>query len=191
MIYRPVYSDSLYVRSKVIVEVSGRSMSEPVVPVAIRSFIDDVFTNAPFTENDIEVRAVAPQRTFLEKVFLLHEEFAKPQERRRTERMSRHLYDIAQMMDTSIAEEALENKDLYYSVVEHRRTFIGLKGFDYETLFPHSIDLHLPDESYAAWKRDYETMQESMIYGDSLPFDKLLDKIYSLNNRINKLGFTF
>lgn len=189
VIYQPLYSDSPYVRAKVIVEVSGRSMSEPVVPIKLHSFIDDVFTSAPFTEKDFEVRAVVPQRTFLEKVFLLHEEFAKPLERRRTERMSRHLYDIGQMMDTSIAEEALSDKDLYYSVVEHRRTFIGLKGFDYNTLSPHNINLHLPDDSYEAWKDDYETMQESMIYGDSLPFEKLLDKIYSLNDRINKLAF--
>ncbi len=189
VIYNPVYSDSPYIRSKVIVEVSGRSMSEPIVPVALHSFIDNVFTNAPFTEKDFKVRAVVPQRTFLEKVFLLHEEFAKPTERRRTERMSRHLYDIGQIMDTSIAEEALGNKDLYYSVVEHRRIFIGIKGFDYNTLTPRHINLHLPDDSYAAWKRDYETMQESMIYGDSLPFDKLLEKIYSLNEKINKLTF--
>ena len=185
VIYQPVYSDNPYVRSKVIVEVSGRSMSEPVVPIALKSFIDDVFVNAPFAEEGFEVRAVVPQRTFLEKVFLLHEEFAKPLDRRRTERMSRHLYDIGQIMDTPIAEEALGNRDLYDSVIEHRRTFIGLKGFDYDTLQPQSIHLHLPDESYEAWKKDYETMQESMIYGNSLPFDELLQKIYSLNERIN------
>ena len=187
VIYQPLYSDNSYVRSKVIVEVSGRSMSEPVVPIKLHSFIDDVFKVAPFTEKDFEVRAVVPQRTFLEKIFLLHEEFAKPLERRRTERMSRHLYDIGQMMDTPIAEEALSDRALYYSVVEHRRTFIGLKGFDYDTLRPQTINLRLPVESYEAWKKDYETMQESMIYGDSLPFDKLLEKIYSLNERINKL----
>lgn len=187
--YQPVFSGSEYVRPKVIVEVSGRSMSEPVVPIALHSFIDDVFKSAPFTEKDFEVRAVVPQRTFLEKVFLLHEEFAKPLERRRTERMSRHLYDIGQMMDTPIAEEALGDSDLYLSVVEHRRMFIGLKGFDYNTLAPQCIDLYLPEESYGAWKSDYVTMQESMIYGDSLPFDKLLEKIYALNERINGLAF--
>lgn len=189
VVYQPVYADNPYVRSKVIVEVSGRSMSEPVVPMKLHSFIDDVFKKAPFTEKDFEVRAVVPQRTFLEKVFLLHEEFAKPSEKRRTERMSRHLYDIGQMMDTTIADEALGDSALYDAVVEHRRTFIGLKGFDYDTLRPKFINLHLPDDSYAAWKRDYETMQESMIYGNSLPFDKLLEKVYSLNERINNLEF--
>lgn len=189
VVYHPVYSDNPYVRSKVIVEVSGRSMNEPVVPMPLHSFIDDVFANAPFAEEDFLVRAVVPQRTFLEKVFLLHEEFAKPIERRRTERMSRHLYDIGQMMETPIAEEALQDKTLYGSVVDHRRTFIGLKGFDYDSLSPQSVDLHLPGDSYEAWKADYMTMQESMIYGESLPFDKLLEKIYSLNDRINRLTY--
>ncbi len=187
--YDPVFGDNPYVRPKVVVEVSGRSMNEPVVPVALRSFIDEVFENAPFAEKEFEVRAVAPQRTFLEKVFLLHEEFAKPLNRQRTERMSRHLYDICQMADTPIASEALGNKDLYRAVAEHRRTFIGLKGFDYDTLQPRSINLHLPDENYEAWRKDYKTMQESMIYGESPTFEKLLKKIYSLNEEINRLPF--
>ena len=187
--YRPAFEDTDYIRSKVIVEVSGRSMSEPVVPVRLRSFIDEVFTQAPFAETDFEVRAVVPQRTFLEKIFLLHEEFSKSKEQIRTERMSRHLYDIGQIMDTPIAEEALRDKDLYRSVIEHRRTFIGLRGFDYDTLRHGSLHIVPPENIYDSWKKDYETMQETMIYGDSLPFDKLVDKIRSLNERINRMDF--
>lgn len=185
--YFPAFEDTAYIRSKVIVEVSGRSMSEPVTPVRLRSFIDEVFTKAPFTEPDFEVRAVVPQRTFLEKIFLLHEEFSKPKEQIRTERMSRHLYDIGQIMDTPIAEEALRDKGLYQSVIEHRRIFIGLRGFDYETLRPGSLHIVPPDNIYESWKKDYETMQETMIYGDSMPFDMLVDKIRSLNERINRM----
>lgn len=185
--YLPAFEDTAYIRSKVIVEVSGRSMREPVTPVRLRSFIDEVFTKAPFTEPDFEVRAVVPQRTFLEKIFLLHEEFSKPKELIRTERMSRHLYDIGQIMDTPIAEEALRDKGLYQSVIEHRRIFIGLRGFDYETLRPGSLHIVPPDHIYESWKKDYETMQETMIYGDSMPFDMLVDKIRSLNERINRM----
>lgn len=185
--YSPAFEDTAYIRSKVIVEVSGRSMSEPVTPVRLRSFIDDVFTQAPFTEPDFEVRAVVPQRTFLEKIFLLHEEFSKPKELIRTERMSRHLYDIGQIMDTPIAEEALNDKELYQTVIEHRRIFIGLRGFDYATLGPSSLHILPPEDVYESWKKDYEIMQETMIYGDSLPFDRLIDKIRLLNERINSL----
>lgn len=69
-----------YVLPKVKVEVSGRSMSEPVQEIALDSMIDQVYPKAPFVEPKFMVRAVLPERTFLEKVFLLHEEFAKPKD---------------------------------------------------------------------------------------------------------------
>jgi hypothetical protein len=43
--------------------------------------------------------------------------------------MSRHLYDLERIMDTAIAEQALQNQKLYNSVIAHRCTFIGLKDF--------------------------------------------------------------
>lgn len=185
--YRSVFQGNAYIRPKVIIEVSGRSMNEPVSPVMLRSFIDEVFSDAPFTGNPFEVRAVVPERTFLEKLFLLHEEFSKPVEQIRTERMSRHIYDISQIMDTPIAERALKDESLYNSVIEHRRRFIGLKGFDYSTLRPQTLRIVPPADVMELWRKDYEMMQESMIYGDSLPFDKLIEKIRDLNDRINSM----
>jgi hypothetical protein len=105
----------------------------------------------------------------------------------RTERMSRHLYDLVQIMNTHIAEQALANKDLYNSVVEHRRIFVGLKGFDYNTLAPQTISIVPPENIIDLWKTDYEIMQRTMIYGKSLPFDRLIGKIKELNKRINQI----
>ena len=187
--YSPVFSDSPYIRPTVIVEVSGRSMSEPVANVKLHSYIDDVFGNAPFCEPKFGVRAVVPQRTFLEKIFLLHEEFCKDKASIRTARMSRHLYDICQMLETPIALQALNDKDLYISVIEHRRTFIGLKGFDYSTLLPQTLNFIPPDDILSLWRQDYRLMQESMIYGDSLPFDQMIDKLHQLNEEINRMKY--
>lgn len=54
-------------------------------------------------ENEMRLRqgisgTVSPARTFLEKAFLLAEEFMK--DRPRTNRMSRHLYDIEKLSHT-------------------------------------------------------------------------------------------
>ena len=187
--YQSAFNTLPYIRSKVIIEVSGRSMNEPVVSVGVSSFIDDVFTNAPFAEPKFDVRAVVPERTFLEKVFLLHEEFSKPSGMIRTERMSRHLYDIAQMMDTPIVERALLDENLYKTVIDHRRMFIGLKGFDYSTLLPQTLSIVPQGEIREQWKEDYKVMQETMIYGDSPSFDELIIKIQALNDRIRQLNF--
>ena len=78
-----------YILQKVKVEVSGRSMSEPVSEIALDSMIDQVYPKAPFAEQKFMVHAVLPECTFLEKIFLLHEEFAKPNDLIRVERMSR------------------------------------------------------------------------------------------------------
>ena len=133
-----------YILPKVTVEVSGRSMSEPVSEIALDSMIDHVYPKAPFAEQKFMVRAVLPERTFLEKVFLLHEEFVKPKDLIRVERMSRHMYDIGQMLKTSIAGRAINDAELYRQVVEHRRTFIGLRGFDYDTLYPATLNIIPP-----------------------------------------------
>ncbi len=170
-----------YILPKVKVEVSGRSMSEPVNEIALNSMIDQIYPNAPFAEETFKVRAVIPERTFLEKVFLLHEEFAKPKELIRVERMSRHMYDIGQMVKTPIAERAINDKELYQQVVEHRRRFIGLRGFDYDTLYPATLNIIPPAEIIEQWEDDYENMRLYMIYGESAPFNELVDKLKKLN----------
>lgn len=91
------------------------------------------------------------------------------------------------MTDTPIADNALKSKDLYQSVVAHRRLFVALKDFDYNTLAPQKIKIVPPANVIHKWKQDYETMQQTMIYGASLPFDQLIDKISKLNKRINEL----
>ena len=185
--YKSLFRESNYIKPIVKLEISGRSMNEPLRKVALQSLVDKEFPTASFTEKPFEVNAVVPERTFLEKICLLHEEFAKSQEFMRTERMSRHLYDLERMFDTDIAEKALLNKELYQSIVEHRRIFISLKGFDYDTLSPEKINIIPPENVIGNWRKDYETMRETMIYGKSLPFNKLIDRMKQLNEQINRI----
>ena len=163
-------------------------MREPFEKVKIQSLVDENYPNTPFSDIPFEVNAVVPQRTFIEKLCLLQEEFDKPQELVRTNRMSRHLYDICKIADTDIADKALTDKDLWDSIVEHRQKYVRMKNFDYELLKPQNISIIPPDFVISQWQQDYETMRETMIYGDSLPFDKLIDKIKQLNERINNIN---
>lgn len=178
--------NGLYILPKVKVEVSGRSMSEPVSEVPIESMIDYIYPKAPFAEPKFNVRTVLPERTFLEKIFLLHEEFAKDNALIKIERMSRHMYDIGQMLKTPIAESAIRNKQLYRQVVEHRRTFIGLRGFDYDSLYPNTLNFIPPTSIIEQWKADYENMLIHMIYGETVSFEELVNNLYELNKCIGR-----
>ena len=184
--YKSVFNASPYIKNTVVLEIGGRSMKEPLQKVEIQSFIDKHFSQTTFAEKSFEINAVAPERTFLEKICLLHEEFSKPDERVRVGRMSRHIYDLARMIDTSIAENTLRNKDLFQSIVAHRRMFIAMKDFDYDTLSPKTIKIVPPDSVIAKWEEDYNKMQ-TMIYGEYIPFNRLIDNIKQLNEQINRI----
>ena len=186
--YPSLFESNPYIRNVVRIEVSGRSMSEPVQAVTLSPIIDEVFPDARWERNTFDVRAVLPERTFLEKIFLLHEEFCKPTENIRVERMSRHMYDIGQILRTPIAERALKDEQLYCQVIQHRKTFIGLRGFDYDTLFPSCLSILPPESVQDAWRSDYEQMRLHMIYGESIPFDELIKQLRNLNDQIRQLG---
>lgn len=182
------YDDDLYIPKRVLIEVSGRSMREPRERVSINSIISNMYPTASFADENFEINAVSPKRTFLEKAFLLHEEFCKPKEEIRVDRMSRHFYDLEKLAKTQFASDALNDTMLYLSIVEHRKKFIGLKNFDYSSLLPHSISFIPPTDVIDKWEEDYEKMQSSMIYGSSLAFNELIDRMTELNDRFRQLN---
>ena len=92
------------------IEISCLSMDEPSEERDIHSLIGETFEGED-TDADCKIRTVAPTRTFLEKLFLLAEEFQK--DKPRSVRMSRHLYDIEKLMDTVYGKEALADRTLY------------------------------------------------------------------------------
>ena len=178
---------SNYIRDKVIIEIGARSLIEPSENIKIRSIIADNYPNTDFADDYFIVPTVIPQRTFLEKVFLLHEEFQKPLDRVRIDRMTRHIYDLERLMDTDYAIEALKDRELYNTIVEHRRTLTAMKEVDYSTHSPETINFVPPDSVMNLWREDYEKMK-NMIYGKSLPFDKLIERVRELNERFRRIN---
>jgi len=173
-----------YVASSVKIEISCLSMDEPVEERTITSLICE-----NFPEDDADavcrIRTVVPTRTFLEKIFLLAEEFQK--DNPRSLRMSRHLYDIERMMDTDFGKAALNDKELYDAIVNHRRQYYALKYVDYDLHSPSTINIIPPSNIIDDWRSDYENMQRSFIYGTSKSFDELIKRIAELQKRLRDM----
>jgi predicted nucleotidyltransferase component of viral defense system len=183
--YRSVFGANSYIRNTIVLEINGRSMNEPLEIVKVQSFIDEVFAGRPFVDKPFEIQVVSPERTFMEKICLLHEEFAKKEQGNiRVNRMSRHLYDIAMILGTPIADKALNDMDLYRRIVAHRRMFIAMKDFDYDTLLQGKVNIVPPEALFGTWEDDYEKMRE-MIYGDAPSFSTMIEQLSRLNERIN------
>lgn len=128
--------------------------------------------------------SVLPSRTFLEKIFLLAEEFQK--DKPRHVRMSRHLYDLERLMDSEYGRKALADRGLYDAIVEHRRTYYALKYVDYDKHDPQAICFVPHVGVQELWAADYADMKRYFIYGSSLPFEQLISRIRELQERVRK-----
>lgn len=175
--YQSLFEDVSYLPKRVLIEVSARSLIEPNQEVVIKSMIDEHYPETDFSEEDFTVNATSPQKTFLEKLILLHEEFQKPKEKIRHLRMSRHFYDIGQILNSDYGVKALKNTTLFESIIAHRSVLTPMKTTDYNGLTLKNLDIIPPDDLLENYKSDYKEMQDSMIHGESLDFDELLQNI--------------
>ena len=166
-----------YLFPRVKIEVSARSLIEPNQPETIKSWIEEQYPAASFVEEPFDVSTTNPQKTFLEKLILLHEEFEKPKEKIRYLRMSRHFYDIGQILNSEYGQAALQNTELFESIIAHRKVLTPMKTTNYENLALYSLNIIPPDDFLKSYKSDYQEMQENMIHGESLDFDTLLNEI--------------
>ncbi len=190
-IYYPKLTEKdTYLKPGVLVEVGSRSLKEPHSSRTFRSWVAENFNTRSFADMPITIPVVNPERTFLEKVFLLHEEFQKAPDKIRVERLSRHLYDIEKLSQTEFATLALQNADLYQTIVAHRRRFSPISGVNFDNHSPDKISFVPPAHLHADWEADYKQMQENMIYGDTLPFKELIASLSNLQKQINAIQWS-
>jgi hypothetical protein len=185
--YNSVVDTSEYLPQRVLIEISSRSLMEPTESREINSILSVNFPKMDFATDTFKIPTVLPQRTFLEKIFLLHEEFSQESEKIRIDRLSRHLYDLERLMDTQHGLTALQDKKLYDNIVAHREKFNPLRGLDYGNHTPYKIKIIPPDAIIKEYESDYSEMTKFMIYGEALKFKTLLNRIIELQKRINSL----
>lgn len=166
-----------------------RSLREPWSNRKIISIIGEEFKGKNFADRKFEIPCVNPERTFLEKIFLLHEEFQRPTDKMRVERLSRHLYDLQKIMSTEFADTALSDMKLYETIIKHREIFTHVGGIDYALHKPGTINLNPPEKVLKAWQNDYKKMQENMIHEESLPFEDLMKEINLLQDTFKGLNY--
>lgn len=185
--YKSIVEPGEYIPQRVIIELGARALLEPNEQKEIQSIIGQIYPEQAFTIQPFEVIVVVPTKTFLEKIMLLHEEFLKPIEKIRHYRMSRHLYDIEKLMDHDYGKEAIKNKELFETLVQHRSKYTPIRGISYDLHTPQTINFIPPPEVMELWKKDYQAMQEFMIYGKTLEFEELIKKLLTLKGVFNNL----
>ena len=139
-----------------------------------------------FESPTTEILTVLPERTFWEKVTILHREAYRPENSTVPARYSRHYYDIWCMARTPVRESAFADVDLLEKVVRFKEKFYRCAWAKYEEAKPGTMKLIPSERNIKALHDDYEHMK-NMIFGEKPEFDVILNSIKQLENEINIL----
>jgi len=181
--YESVFErDAGYLRSDIVLEVSARSLLEPVAAADIRSLLSE---RIPLHDiSPVPVVTAVPGKTMVEKMFLLHEMFSVEGHGLKAERKSRHLYDLYKMMGHEFAAAAIADDSLWESIRHHREIYTSVNGIDYSPDVRGRLVLVPREDIMDTWHQDYEFMRNAMIYGEKPTWDELIQAMKELQERV-------
>lgn len=179
-----------YVRPAVKIESGARSALDPNTPVTVRPYVADDLVS----EIDLSVPGVTtidPRRTFWDKIIILHG-LRRWYERRGElrgggQRVSRHYYDIHQMLASDMGAKAIRDDDLAVDCVRHARMFFNRPDLDLATA-THGTFALLPHDNMIDHLRHDYTAMATMIFGTVPTFEEVMASIGKLEVMVNNTG---
>lgn len=140
-----------------------------------------------FNRPACKVKAIKAERTFWEKITILHHEAHRPKSNTQPARYSRHYYDLYRMAQTQVKKDAFADLDLLQAVVAFKDKFYHRGWARYDMAVPGTMKLVPPEHVMKAVERDYAEMQ-FMIFGDRPSFQDMIQDIQLLEDEINTLS---
>lgn len=159
-------------KPRVKIELSGRADSWPMESRPLRSYVAEVLPHL-VNEQEFQVSCVRPERTFLEKASLVHEQNTRTAGFDLKESQSRHLYDMHRLWTHHGLSHHRDLRSLFDEVKAHRKAFFAYGWVDYDTLQCSMLKLVPPEEHLPEWKADYQQMA-SMFFGEPPSFESIM-----------------
>lgn len=179
-----LFEENSYIPAEVKMEFGVRSLKEPYSIAQIQSILSSAFPTSLYQEVSFSVAAVEPRKTMLEKMFLLHEKFNRSySEVLIGDRQSRHLYDLICLLNSPVAPNVLKDTALYQQLLKHRKHYVRSPGLNYDQLINRNLSFVPPAAFLDAFKKDYAAMQSTMIYGNSVDFDAMINLLSDFHAR--------
>lgn len=138
-----------------------------------------------FTQPDTDILTVLPERTFWEKITILHKEAFRTNGNFPA-RYSRHYYDLCCMDRSDVKGKAYADQELLERVVLFKARFYPAGNAHYDEAKPGTMRLMPPEDCMKQLRDDYDHMR-NMIYGFRPEFDEVMACMQRLEREINDL----
>ncbi|RUP23531.1 MAG: nucleotidyl transferase AbiEii/AbiGii toxin family protein [Curvibacter sp.] len=175
-----------YIRSAVKIEAGAKSALDPHVAASVTPYVIQDLPDLDLTVTN--VITVKPERTFWDKVMILHGlrqwHDRRAELRHGGQRVSRHYYDVHQLMQAPLAAAWQEDHVLATDCAHHARLFFGSADLGLDSAVPGTFTLTPSPAMREALEKDYEAMA-GMIFGDVPPLDAVLHSAEHFEQIVN------
>ena len=179
--YPNSFSD-VSILQEIRLEIGALAAWTPVKTANITSYAAQEYGRL-FSQPTTEILTVLPERTFWEKVTILHREAFREEDRPFPTRYSRHYYDLYRMAKTEVKDNALADNDLLTRVVEFKDKFYRCPWARYDLAKRGTMRLMPPEYNLDKLREDYEHMQ-NMLFGDKPSFEEIMRGIEMLEREM-------
>lgn len=181
-------NDPAYILPRVKIEGGARSALNPHSIKTIRPFIAGDLIDWSFDIGGI--RTINPERTYLEKLLILHGAHCGFRDERRLpsepDRISRHYHDVAVISVTEIGARALTDYALLTEVREHNCLAFRQAWKKFDEAVPGTLRVVPQRELRRVIERDYLAMQ-GMLLGDGPHFDWIIERLEAIEAMVNRV----
>jgi hypothetical protein len=184
--YPSAVEKSDYIKPLVRIESGAKSAVDPnekrtVVP----------YLGSELEEGDAlavtEVTTIHPERTFLDKILILHGltfYYDAKGALRGSGQVSRHYYDVHQMVAAPVGEKASADDALIDDCVRHAKMFFYRSNSGLEEAKRGSFRLRPASKMLDPLRKDYDAMA-TMIIGEVPSFETVLESVGRAEERLN------
>ena len=181
-VYPNSFSDTAILQ-EIRLEIGALAAWTPAAEQKITPYAAEYYGRV-FEQPSTQVLTVLPERTFWEKVTILHREAFRAESSTMPSRYSRHYYDLYCMAKSPVKDRALADTDLLTRVVAFKDKFYRCPWARYDLAKPGTMRLMPPEYNIPKLIEDYEHMQ-NMIFGEKHDFEEVLCILKQLEQEIN------
>lgn len=175
-----------YIRSAVKIESGAKSALDPHIATTIHPYVAEDVSGLNLQVANITT--VKPERTFWDKVIILHGlrqwHDRRNQLRHGGQRVSRHYYDVHQLVQAAAATEWRADHTLAIDCAHHARLFFGSADLGLDTAAHGTFTLAPSPAMRDALGKDYTAMS-GMIFGEIPSLGSVLASIERFEQIVN------
>ena len=175
-----------YIRAAVKIEAGAKSALDPHIAATVVPYVGQDLPDLDLNVGN--VTTVKPERTFWDKIMILHG-LRQWHEKRGVlrhggQRVSRHYYDIYRLAQAQDIAAWQADKGLAEDCATHAQLFFGSADLGLDTATPGSFTLSPGEEMRVALAKDYAAMS-GMIFGEIPTLEDVLAKVADVERALN------